>query len=105
MEAVSVLSLQYVQAEVSATVAGEPFNPTGDFVEFAFSPLGGQPDTWYAGSWDGTEPVPGTNAYRAQVLVGPAGAVTLPKGKYVMWIKIHDSPEQPVLQVGQLTVN
>ncbi|MFI1535567.1 hypothetical protein [Streptomyces anandii] len=105
MESVDRDSREYVQAEVAVTVQGQPYNPTGDVVEFAFTAIGGRPSTWYPGGWDGTQPIPGTNAYRAQVLVGPAsGGPILAAGRYAMFIRITDTPEQPVIPVGQLTV-
>jgi len=98
-------SLQYVQASVQATVQGEPYNPTADVVEFAFTDVSGRPTTWYPGVWDGTGPISGSTAYRAQVLVGPGGTgPTLAPGKYAVFIRITDNPEQPVLPVGQLAV-
>lgn len=104
MQSMSVQSLEYVQAQVTATVAGAPYNPTVDVVEFAFTIGNAQPAQWYAGSWDSSQPNPGTNAYCAQILVGPGGTVALSQGRYTYWIKIHDNPETPVLPVGQLAI-
>lgn len=100
----SVLSLQYVQAQVQAMVQGEPYNPTADSVAFAFTANGVSPSMWTAGSWDGTSPR-SNGTYVAQVLVGPGGAVTLPVGTYTMWLQVTDSPEIPVISVGLLTIN
>ncbi|RCH70454.1 hypothetical protein DT019_02915 [Streptomyces sp. SDr-06] len=102
----SAASLQYVQASVIATVGGNPLNPTGDVVQFAFLTGSGTPTgpDWKAGSWDGTQPRPPGNAYLAQCLVGPGGTVTLTPGTYTIWIKIMDSPEIPVINVGLLTI-
>jgi hypothetical protein len=98
-------SRQYVQALVDVTVAGQPYNPTADQVDFAFTPVGARPATWYPGGWDGTASIPGSNAYRAQVLVGPgSNGPTLAAGRYAVWLRITDDPEQPVLNVGQLSV-
>jgi hypothetical protein len=98
-------SREYVGADITATIQGEPYNPTSDVVEFAFTPVSGRPTTWYAGGWDGTGPTTGSGAYRAQVLVGPGSTgPTLTAGKYTVWIRITDNPEQPVIPVGQLAV-
>lgn len=98
-------SRQYVQAQVAATVAGAPYNPTADLVEFAFAAIGGRPATWYPGGWDGTQPIPGTTNYRAQVLIGPSsGGPTLTAGRYAVFLRVTDQPEQPVINVGQLEV-
>jgi hypothetical protein len=102
----SALSLEYVPAAITATAMGAPANPTSDPVSFAFTEIGVEPATgdWKAGAWDGTQPrTPGT-AYIAHCLVGPGGAVTLPAGKYTMWVRITDSPEIPVIPFGLLHI-
>lgn len=105
MQSIDRDSREYVGAEVAVTVQGRPYDPTSDPVQFAFTAIGGRPVTWYDGGWDGNDPIPGTTAYRAQVLVGPGSdGPTLTKGKYALYIRITDSPEQPVIPVGQLTV-
>lgn len=105
----SSLSLQYVQIPVTATVGGNPLNPTSDTVQFAFTVNTGSPvnpvsGDWKAGSWDGAQPRPPGNAYLAQCLVGPGGTIALTPGVYSMWIKVLDSPETPVIDVGLLTI-
>lgn len=97
----SSLSLQYVQAQVQATVQGAPYDPTADSVQFAFTFPGVQPTAWLAGSWGGTAP---NGAFIAQCLVGPGGAVALTAARYDMWIKVTDSPEIPVINVGTLMI-
>lgn len=106
MESISSLSRECVLAEVEVTEQGLAYNPTSDVVEFAFTAIGDRlPATWFVGSWDGTQPVPGTTAYRAQVLVGPGSSgPVLAVGKYQVWIRITDSPEVPVLPVGHLAI-
>ena len=102
----SHLSTQYVFVPVSATKSGAAYNPTGDVVQFAFAATATyvpQNTDWVAGSWD-------TNAssilfpYSAKCLVGPSGTTALGLGTYVMYIKISDNPEVPVLIAGQLQV-
>jgi hypothetical protein len=98
-------SREFVEAAVKVSMQGEPYNPTGDTVEFAFTEVSGRPTTWYSGGWDGTGPISGSTAYRAQVLVGPGSTgPTLTPGMYAIFIRITDNPEQPVILVGQLTV-
>lgn len=97
-------SRQFVQAQVAATVAGQPYNPTTDTVEFAFATGTGRPDTWYTGSWT-TATISGTNTYWAQILIGPGGSgPVLTVGRYFVWIRITDNPEQPVIPVGWLAI-
>jgi len=97
----SVLSTEYVRVPVAATVAGAPYDPRGDVVQFAFVADGVNPVSgdWHTGLWDG-----GNNPYVAQCLVGPTGGVALAVGVYNMWVKITDNPEIPVRLVGQLMI-
>ncbi|MGR3875800.1 hypothetical protein ACUXZZ_45525 (plasmid) [Streptomyces graminifolii] len=105
MQSIDRDSRQFVQARVQATVAGQPYNPTVDTVEFAFTSIGGRPETWYPGGWDGTDPIPGTTDYRAQVLIGPgSNGPVLAAGKYAVFLRITDQPEVPVMPVGQLNI-
>ena len=104
---VSHLSLQYVYLPVAATVAGAPYNPTSDPVQWAFMPTPTQvPQNadWQTASWDTVT----TNIifpYAAKCLVGPAGTIALGIGTYICYLKVTDSPEIPVLIGGQLQVN
>ena len=56
-----------------------------------------------AGSWQ-------TNAsnilypYSARCLIGPAGAISLGVAMYVIYVKVTDSPEVPVLIAGYLSI-
>ena len=80
---------------------------TSDAVQFAFMPTAvqvPQVSDWVAGSWD----IDTTNVlypYSAKCLVGPGGTITLGIGTYVVYVKITDNPEIPVLIGGQLEIN
>jgi hypothetical protein len=104
---ISSLSTEYILVPVQATKNGASYNPTGDVVQFAFMPtptqLPGVSD-WVAGSWD-TSSVNTLYPYTAKCLVGPSGAETLGTGTYVIYLKITDNPEIPVLVGGQLQVS
>jgi len=95
----SSLSTNEVQVPVGIQVP-DGYDPSGDVVEFAFTPLTypiTQPGSgdWHAGSW---VVFPGP-AYWAQCTVGPAnGGVVLPIGTYTGWVKIVDSAAVPVEQ-------
>lgn len=105
MQRIDRSSREFVYAAVQAAVQGEPYNPTADVVEFAFPDVSGRPTTWYPGGWDGTGPISGSTAYRAHILIGPGSTgPTLAPGKYAVFIRITDNPEQPVLPVGQIAV-
>lgn len=102
----SALSLEFVAAAVTATSAGVPVNPTGDTVAFAFTTPPARPVSgdWKTGAWDSTQPRTPGNAYIAHCLVGPGGTVTLPAGRYTMWVRITDNPEIPVIPFGLLNI-
>ena len=97
---ISQLSTQYVLVPVKAVKAGVPYNPTGDQVQMAFMPQATQvpqPGDWQTATWT-TVPSNVLFPYSAQCLVGPVGTVQLGVGSYVIYVKIGDSPEVPVLQ-------
>jgi hypothetical protein len=102
----SKLSTEYILIPVAATKVGLPYNPTSDTVQFAFMPTPTQipaSGDWVAGSWDSI-PSNIIYPYTAKCLVGPTGTITLGTGTYVIYIKITDSPEVPVLPAGQLVM-
>lgn len=101
------LSTEFVLVPVVATKAGVAYNPTADAVQFAFMPTATQvPQNtdWVGGSWD-TVPSNALYPYNAKCLVGPTGTITLAIGTYIIYVKITDSPEVPVLVAGQLQVS
>jgi len=103
----SQLATMYVFIPFAATQSGLPYNPTRDPVQFAFMPTATQvpQDTdWVAGSWD-TDPAGVIYPYSAKCLVGPAGTADLGIGTYIIYVKVTDNPEIPVLIVGQLQVS
>jgi hypothetical protein len=100
---ISVLSTEYVKVSVAQSVSGAVYNPTADTVQFAFlTSQTANPATndWVTGSWE----TAGTRYY-ARCLLGPgAGGHPLAVGTYFVWLKITDSPEVPVRDVGTLRV-
>jgi hypothetical protein len=101
------LSTEYVLVPVSATKAGVPYNPTSDTVQFAFMPIATQVpqvSDWVAGAWD-TDTSNVLYPYSAKCLVGPSGTITLGIASYVIYLKITDNPEIPVLIGGQLQIS
>ena len=102
----SHLATMYVFVPFAATKSGVPYNPTGDTVVFAFMPTPTQVpqvSDWVAGSWD-TDTTQVIYPYSAKALVGPAGTITLGIGNYVVYIKVTDSPQIPVLVAGHLQI-
>jgi hypothetical protein len=103
----SHLATEYVLIPVASTRSGLPYNPTGDVVQFAFMPTATQvpqSSDWQAGSWD-TDTTSVIYPYAAKCLVGPAGTITLGIGTYVIYVRIVDNPEVPVLITGQLQIS
>lgn len=101
----SSASLQYITVPVNTTKSGVPYNPTSDVVQFAFlANISGTPQAsdWVTGSWDTL--LNYSYPYQAKCLVGPGGTVQLAVGTYVIWMKIADSPEIPVLIAGQVQI-
>jgi hypothetical protein len=103
----SHLSTEYVLIPIQVTKAGVPYNPTSDTLQFAFMPNSVQvPITgdWVSGVWETVA----TNIiypYNAKCLVGPTGSTVLTLGTYVIYLKITDNPETPVLVAGQLVIS
>lgn len=80
---------------------GQPYDPVGDTVQFAFVVGNGYPQTWYTGSW--TTNIQGV--YLAQCLLGPLnGGVVLAPATYVIWVQITDNPEVPVQLAGSMQI-
>ena len=103
----SHLSLQYYFVPVQVTKLGIAYNPTGDTVAFAFMPTPTQVpqvSDWVAGAWD-TDTTQVIYPYSAKCLVGPAGTITLGIGTYVIYTRVTDNPEIPVLITGQLQIS
>ncbi len=92
---------------VNATQSGAAYNPTADTVQFAFMPTPTQvPQNadWQTAGWDvNTSSL--LYPYNAKCLVGPSGTITLGIATYIVYVKITDSPEIPVLIAGQLQVS
>lgn len=104
---ISQLALEYVFIPVSVTKAGVAYNPTGDNVQFAFMPTATQVpqyDDWQQGAWDAV-PSNILYPYSAKCLVGPGGITNPGIGTYVMYLKVTDNPEIPVLIGGQLQIS
>jgi hypothetical protein len=101
----STASTEYVRVPIAARSAGADVDPTGDTVVMAFLTGVGPPVSgdWKTASWD-TDSTTTPPTYRAQCLVGPAGAVTLTAAVYSVWVKVTDSPEVPVKRAGQIKI-
>lgn len=105
---ISSLSRQWVGIPVKTiNLAGVPYNPTADLVQMAFMPQATQvpqPTDWQVAVWaavTGNILFP----YAAYCLVGPGGTIQLGIGTYVVYLKVTDNPEIPVLIAGQLEIS
>ncbi len=90
-------------------------DPTADAVSFAFTAEEeDDPVTWTAGEWSvvgRAEPVfidgKFKNGYKARIVVsgiGNGGDVELAEGDWWVWVRFTSINQQPVRQVGKLTV-
>ena len=102
------LSLQYVGIPVkTTTLTGALYNPTSDAVQMAFMPTATQvpqsadwqPSIWAAVAGNLVYP------YAAYCLVGPGGTVNPGIGTFIIYLKVTDNPEIPVLIAGQLQIS
>lgn len=103
---ISSLSTVYLPFPVQATGNyGQPINPTSDTVQFAFKAVSVNPGPgdWNSGSWDSY--LPAGSQYVAKILVGPNASVNPGVGTWVVWMKITDNPEIPVVEVALLTIS
>ena len=72
---------------------------TGDVVEFAVSSTTGRPVVWVAGSWHPTKA-----GVALTPTIGAAGALAVTPGRWLLWCRITDTPEHPVLSCGAILV-
>ncbi len=94
----SVLSVEYVQVEVTPRGANERDPSTGSvFMAIVAEGDRPAPEDWVAASWDDSTYPP-----LAQVMVGPTGDVPLAAGSYEVWVKFGVGMESPVLPAGSL---
>jgi len=86
---ISVLSLEYLHVPLSIDVEGAAF-------EMAFTTYGDEadPTEWHSATYaDGS----------VRLLVGP-GAVELPVGEWMVWVRVTANPEVPVRQAGRIVI-
>jgi hypothetical protein len=102
------LSLQYVGVPVKTTLlTGAAYNPTSDAVQMAFMPTPTQVPQitdWQTAIWSA---VTGNVVYpyAAYCLVGPGGTINPGIGNYIIYLKVTDNPEVPVIIAGQLEIS
>jgi hypothetical protein len=105
----SVLSRRYVLIRVNARQGHLVIDPTGDDIAFAFTESNVDPEDsdWVNGDWSPNpddEVIPEQTVFTARCLVGPGGAKALEKGRYWVWLRVTDNPEQPAEHVGTLVI-
>lgn len=97
------ITTEYLRIPVEASASGVPVNPATTSNAFAFlANLGSEPvdEDWHAGIWNTS-----SFATEAQILIGPgSGGLPLTAGRYYTWLKIVDSPEIVIRQVGVLVI-
>lgn len=108
MRELSYLSLEYVEAEVSATTPdGQPIDPAGLPVSLAFVAVGAEPGDldWHTAVFlrETSSQDPGARPGVFGVLIGP-GALVLDRGDYDAWHDTPDTPERPRAPFGKLRI-
>jgi hypothetical protein len=96
----SSLSLEFIKVPVSVVLNGVAYDPHSDPVALSFPLRGAAPTVWTAGSWESD----GAGGWQARILVGPGGVLQLAPGTYDCWIRVTDSPEQPIRKAGIVEV-
>lgn len=84
---------------------GNPYDPTGDPVEVAYSPVTSPPTafnpgtaTWYPSTWSVQAGNPGPATYWVNFMPGPVnGGAALAAGAYITVARITDNPAVPIL--------
>ena len=99
----SAQSLEYVRVPVSTTNAQDP---TPDPVGIAFLDrftYPGASTVYISGTWEADTSDPSNPIYYARLLVGPGGPYEPTAGtSMVIWIKVTDNPEVPVIRSGNI---
>lgn len=100
---INTASVEYIKVPVTVVKDGVVYDPTSGGVEFAFvtgHDLTGT--TWTTGSWE----TDAAGDHWARCLIGTdTNGVVLAPGKYNVFVRVNDSPEDPVRPaVGQLVV-
>lgn len=92
-----------ISLDVTQFVSNGIGNPSADPVSFAFMKTTAVPQVsdWKTGSWV-QQTVSGQ--WKAEIEVGPLGAITLAIGEYYVWIKIVDPTETIERPVDMLEV-
>jgi hypothetical protein len=94
---------------VNATQSGAAYNPSADPVAFVFAATATyvpQSGDWISGGWD-ANPSSALYPYNAKVLVGAgaSGAAILGISTCIVYMRVTDNPEIPVVIVGQFQVS
>ncbi len=105
MHQISTASLEYVRVAVSAVASGAAVDPTSGTAQMAFMATEAAPGAldWKTATWE-TDATTTPDTYYVRCLVGTSGDATLTAGTYVVWVKVANVPETPVLRGGYLRV-
>lgn len=96
------LSTEYVKVDHVRLIAnGQVVDPTGLAVELALVSTSTEPTVldWAAGSWETA-----AGRYLARVLVGPDGALNPGAGVWMLWMRLHASPQTVVRPEGIVVI-
>jgi len=100
---INTASVEYVKVPVDVVKDGVVYDPTSMVVTFAFVAGHDLTDaTWTTGGWETDD----AGQHWARCLVGTdTNGVILAAGKYNVYVRVDDNPEDPVrVAAGQLVV-
>ena len=97
-----VESIADVVMQVEVTT---PADPTGDPIEWAFTPAGStvEPSSWTVGAWVGSY-ADGKVQAISPLLPSAGSTVTLAEGRWTVWVRWSVGSETPVERAFQLLV-
>lgn len=104
---IPALSSQFILYPIEGKDENGVLDPTGFPVEFAFLVQDATLalDTiWYTGSWTTEVQDFLPNIYRAQIKIGPNGAVALTAGSWDVYIRITAITEVPIEKVDTILI-
>lgn len=90
---------------ITSTVVAD-HDITGDTIQISFPVTKSAPSEWITATVLGVVPSNGKYTASFRILLGPNGGdTTLTAGIYDVYIKVVDTPEQPVRKIDTITIS
>lgn len=104
---ISALSTEYILVPVEGTDDNGVIDPTSLVVEMAIVPFEVAPSlltTWFTAEWITVSQDNLDDIYKARLLVGPGGVITLTVGSWDVWVRVTHVTETPMEKAGTILV-